>query len=126
MSLKSACIFDMTLSAHQRSVFLGLVTAFTIAVKGFHQAGLLSGVCQSMAIRAALVLGRLIFHQTVVFIINMVAQVAFFNFGAFIVFIMPEYRRRTPGILENIRFDRHHVFLRVCRMKHDQRKQRHY
>ncbi len=95
----------MTLPAHRRSVFLRLVTPFTVGVKGLHQGRLPAGRLYFMTIRAALIFGGFIFHQTAVFIIDMVADVAFFDLGEFIVRVMPEHRRRAPGIVKSVVVD---------------------
>jgi hypothetical protein len=64
-----------------------------------------------MAIRAALFFGGFIFHQAVVIIINMVADVAFFDPGEFVVLIMPEDDPRAAGVCKYIVFDKLHVLL---------------
>ena len=93
-------ILDMTLPAHGRPVLLRLVTPLAIGVKGSHQGRLPAGCHYFMAIRAALIFRGFIFQQTVVFIIDMVADIALFDFGEFIVLVMPEHRRRAPGIFK--------------------------
>ena len=101
----------MTLPAHRRTIFLGLVAAFTIGVKGFHQRRLSTGCHQLMAIRAALIFGGFILHQATVIIIDMMADVAFFNLGEFVVLIMLEDGPWTPGVCKYIVVDKRHVLL---------------
>jgi hypothetical protein len=103
----------MTLPAHGGSLVFQLVAAFAVGVKGLHQGRLPAGCFQFVAIRAALVFGGFIFHPLAVSIINMVADAAFFDLGAFIVRIMPEHRRRAPGISKDAVVDQLHVLLRV-------------
>ena len=95
----------MTLPAHCRTIFLGLVAAFTIGVKGFHQRRFSTGCHQLMAIRAALIFGGFILHQATVIIIDMMADVAFFNLGEFVVLIMPEDSPRASGIFKYVVVD---------------------
>jgi len=101
----------MTLPAHCRTIFLGLVAALTIGVKGFHQRRFSTGRHKLMAIRAALIFGGFILHQATVIIIYMMAGIAFFNLGEFVVLIMPEDGTRTPGIFKYVVVDKHHVLL---------------
>ena len=115
---------DMTLPTHGRPAFLSLVAALAIGVKGLHQGRLPAGCLFFMAIRAALVFRGFIFHQAAVFIIDMMADVAFFDFGEFIVRVMPEHRRRAAWIVESVVVHKCHVFLGVSIDHHRQEKKR--
>ena len=115
----------MTLPAHCRALLLFLVTSFAVGVKGLHQGRLVAGSLQLMAIRASLVFGGFIFHQTAVIVINMMADVAFINLGEFIVIIMPKHGRRTPGIFKCIVGDKHEIILWERIDDHDQVKNWH-
>ena len=114
----------MTLPTHGRPGFSRFVTAFAIGMKGLHQGRLPAGGLYFMAIRAALIFGGFIFHQASVLIIDMVAEVAFFNLGEFVVVVMPEHRPRAPGIFKAVVVDKGHVFLGVRTDYHRQGKQR--
>ena len=114
----------MALPADGRPLVLCLVTAFAIGVKGLHQGRLLTGGLQVVALRAALIFGGFIFHQTAAFIIDMMADIALFDFGEFIVLVMPEQRRGTPGIFKSVVLDKHHVILGVSIDHHRQEKYR--
>jgi hypothetical protein len=53
----------------------------------------------------------------------MVANVAFFDLGELIVFIMAKYRRRTLGILKGINLNKLQVFLTESGTKNQQNRQ---
>ncbi len=103
----------MTLPAHGGPFVLLLMTAFAVGVKSLHQRRLFTRCLQRVAIRATLVFGGFIFHQLAVFIINMVADAAFFYLGELVVCVMPEDGRRAPGIFKYTVIDQFHVLLRV-------------
>ena len=103
----------MTLPAHGGPFVHLLVAALAIGVEGLHQGWSRAGFRQLMAIRAALIFGGFVFHRLTVFVINMVADVAFFDLGEFVVRVMPENGRRAPGILKYTVINQFHVLLRV-------------
>ena len=103
----------MTLPAHRRSVVPGFVASFAVEVKRLHQRRFAAVRLQLMAIGAALVFRGFILHQAAVVIIYVVAGIALFNLGKFIVLIMPEDGPRSPGIFKHIVFDKRHVFLGI-------------
>ena len=116
--------FQMTLPAHCRPALLRRVTPFTVGVKGLHQGRLPVRRLYFMAIRAALIFGGFIFQQAAVFIIDMVADIAVFDFGEFIVIVMPEHRRRAPWVFKSVVVHKRHVFLGVSTNQYRQGKQR--
>jgi hypothetical protein len=102
----------MALAAHDRAFFLLLMTALAIEVIGLHQARPVSFILQAMAVRTALILGRLVFNQFAV-LINMVAQVTFLDFRRFIVGLVFKDRRGTLGVLKHIVIHNDHIFLGI-------------
>ena len=114
----------MTLPAHGGPFVLLFVAALAVGVEGLHQGRLFTGCRQLVAIRAALVLGGLICHRLAVFVINMVADAAFFDLGEFIVRVMPKNGRWAPGIFKYTVIDQLHVVLRVGTKDEPQGKKR--
>ena len=103
----------MTLPAHGGPFVVLFVTAFAVGVKSLHQGRLFTRCLQLVAVRAPLVFGGFIFHQSAIIIINMVANIALFDLGEFIVRVMPKHRRRASWIFKSIRIDCDHIILGV-------------
>jgi hypothetical protein len=93
---------DVAFSAHDRPLFLLLVASLAVEVKGFHQPRLASLIIHPMAVRAAPVLRRLIFHELAVFV-DVVAFIAVFDLGFLIMGIVEEYGGRPLGIRKGVR-----------------------
>jgi hypothetical protein len=104
----------MTGTAHNRPLFLGEVAAFAVFMKCLSQAGLIPGILQFMAIGAALVFGRFVFHYFSVFI-DVMAFVAFFYLSRFVVRVMLKDSRGTLSFCKADVIDRLHIFLGECR-----------
>jgi hypothetical protein len=79
-----------------------LVASLAVEVKGFHQPRLASLIVQSVAVRAAPVLRRLIFHELAVFV-DVVALIAVFDLGFLVMGIVCEYGGGALGFGKNIR-----------------------
>jgi hypothetical protein len=84
---------DVAFSAHDRSFFLLLVAPLAVEVKGFHQPRLPSRILQSVAIRAASVLRRLIFHEFAIGV-HVMALIAVFDPGFLVMGIVRKYGGR--------------------------------
>ena len=86
----------MTLTAHNRPVFILQVASFAISMESLHKARPSAGRFRFVALRTSLVFGRFIFDQLAVIIVDMMTLIAFLNFSGFIVIIVSENSRRPP------------------------------
>jgi hypothetical protein len=103
-------LFGMALSAHDGTFPMRQVTALAIHMKCPSQARLIPGAVFLMALGAAQVLGRFILQFFSIFI-NMMALVAFFYFGQFIVFVMSKNNRGTLFRHKTAVVDNLHILL---------------
>jgi len=118
--LIAACRFShMALPAHDRPFMLFLVAPLTGFMKCLHQPRFPPFGFQPVTIRTATILGRFVLDPFTAFVKNMMALIACFDPGGFIVIVMPENRRGPFGILEGNGIDNVHVFLGVRRSDED-------
>ncbi len=100
----------MTLPTHQRPPLLLTMTVFAVGMKSLDQTRFGTDILQFMAIRAALILGRFILQAFAV-LIDMVAFIAFFDLGQFIMIVMLENSRRALWVFKNRVVNYNHIFL---------------
>ena len=100
----------MTLTAHDRAFPIFEVTALAVHMKRPSQTRLPAGRLLIMALRATLVLGRLIFQFFSIFI-NMVAFTAILYFSQFIVLIMAKNDRGSLFDSKATVIDHFHILL---------------
>ena len=104
----------MAFAAHDRALLLFKMASFAVRMKGLFQARFFIGAFFIMAISATLVFRRLVFQFYPIFI-NMVAFVAIFQPGGFVMRVMPKNNRGTLFFGKTAIIYHLHVFLRKCR-----------